>query len=97
MKIEVNKIRLQFTNTDKGLKIKGGDKLLGFAIAGDDKNFVWAKATIEGNEVVVWDSKIEKPVAVRYAWASNPICNLFNEADLPASPFRTNNWEGITY
>ncbi len=97
MKIEENRIRIQFSNIDEGLKIKGSDKLIGFAIAGDDKKFVWANAQIEGNEVVVWDSKIKNPVAVRYAWASNPICNLFNEAGLPASPFRTDNWEGMTY
>lgn len=97
LKVEGNKIRIQFSNTDKGLKIEGGDKPIGFAIAGDDKKFVWANAEIEGNEVVVWDSKIKKPVAVRYAWAANPICNLYNGAGLPASPFRTDDWEGITY
>ena len=97
MKIEENKIRLQFSNTDKGLKTNGSDKPIGFAIAGDDKKFVWAEAEIEDNEVVVWNSKIKNPVAVRYAWASNPVCNLFNKAGLPASPFRTDNWEGITY
>lgn len=92
MKKEGNKIRLQFTNTDKGLKIKGSKRLKGFAIAGKDKKFVWAKAKIDGDKVVVWNSKIKNPVAVRYAWASNPLCNLYNGADLPASPFRTDSW-----
>ncbi len=92
MKIEGSKIRIQFTNTDKGLKIKGNKRLKGFAIAGKDKKFVWAKAKIDGDEVVVWNSKIKNPVAVRYAWASNPDCNLYNGADLPASPFRTDSW-----
>ncbi|VAX29110.1 Sialic acid-specific 9-O-acetylesterase [hydrothermal vent metagenome] len=92
MKKEGSKIRLQFTNTDKGLKIKGGKQLKGFAIAGTDKKFVWAKAKIDGDEVIVWNSKIKNPVAVRYAWASNPLCNLYNGADLPASPFRTDSW-----
>jgi len=92
MKNEGSKIRLQFTNTDKGLKVKGDKHLKGFAIAGKDKKFVWAKAKIDGNEVVVWNSKIKNPVAVRYAWASNPLCNLYNGADLPASPFRTDTW-----
>jgi sialate O-acetylesterase len=97
MKVEGNKIRLQFANTDKGLKIKGGKNLKGFAIAGDDKKFVWASAKIEGNEVIVWNTKIKNPVAVRYGWAANPVCNLYNGVDLPASPFRTDDWKGITF
>ena len=92
MKTEGSKIRLQFEHTDNGLKTKGSKKLKGFAIAGADKKFVWAKAKIEGDDVVVWNSKIKSPVAVRYAWANNPICNLYNGADLPASPFRTDSW-----
>ncbi|MEE9432592.1 MAG: sialate O-acetylesterase [Melioribacteraceae bacterium] len=97
MKIEDDKIRLQFANTDEGLKIKGSEHLKGFAIAGNNKKFVWAKAKIEGDEVVVWNSQIKNPMAVRYAWASNPICNLYNGADLPASPFRTDDWKGVTF
>jgi len=97
MKIEGNKIYLQFTNTDKGLRIKGGNKLKEFAIAGKDKKFVWAEAKIEGDEVVVSNAKIKSPVAVRYGWAANPQCNLYNGADLPASPFRTDDWEGLTF
>ncbi len=92
MKIEESRILLHFDNTNQGLKIKGNKELKGFAIAGADKKFVWAKAKIEGNEVIVWSSKIKNPVAVRYAWASNPICNLYNGAELPASPFRTDTW-----
>ena len=97
MEVEGSKIRLKFSNTNAGLKIKGSKNLKGFAIAGADKKFVWATAKIEGDEVVVSNSKIKKPVAVRYAWATNPVCNLYNGADLPASPFRTDNWKGITY
>ncbi len=97
MKVEGSKIRLQFDNVNNGLKIKGGKKLKGFTIAGNDKRFVWTKAKIEGNEIVVWDSKIKNPVSVRYAWAPNPICNLYNGADLPAAPFRTDDWKGLTY
>jgi len=92
MTIEGNKIRLQFDHTNKGLKIKGNKKLKGFAIAGENKKFVWAKAKIVGDEVVVSNSKIKHPVAVRYGWASNPACNLYNGAELPASPFRTDKW-----
>ncbi len=97
MKIDGDKIRLKFTNADGGLKIKDGKQLKGFAIAGSDKKFVWANANIKGDEVIVWSSKIKNPVAVRYAWAANPVCNLYNGADLPASPFRTDNWKGVTY
>ncbi len=97
MKIEVNKVRLHFTNTDGGLTAKDSKQLKGFAIAGADKKFVWAKAKIDGNDVIVWNSKIKNPVAVRYAWAANPVCNLYNGAGLPASPFRTDDWKGITY
>ena len=97
MEVEGSKIRLKFSNTDAGLKIKGSKNLKGFAIAGIDKKFVWAEAKIEGEEVIVSNFKITNPVAVRYAWANNPICNLYNGADLPASPFRTDDWKGITY
>jgi sialate O-acetylesterase len=88
MEIEGNKARIFFTHTGSGLVCKG-DKLLGFAIAGEDKKFVWADAKIEGNTVVVWSDKVQKPVAVRYAWADNPECNLYNKEGLPAVPFRT--------
>jgi len=97
MKIEGNKIRLQFDHANTGLKTKEGKKLSGFAIAGEDKNFVWADAEIIGNEVIVSSTKVDNPVAVRYAWAANPVCNLYNDNSLPASPFRTDDWEGITY
>jgi len=97
MKIEGNKIRMQFEYTDTGLKIKGSNNLKGFAIAGKDKKFVWAKAKIEGDEVVVWNTNIKDPVAVRYAWDINPDCNLYNGANLPTVPFRTDDWEGLTY
>ncbi|MGB9877529.1 MAG: sialate O-acetylesterase [bacterium] len=88
MEIEGNKVRLFFKHTGSGLVCKG-DRLLGFAIAGEDKKFVWADAKIEGNTVVVWSEKVAKPVAVRYGWADNPECNLYNKEGLPAVPFRT--------
>jgi sialate O-acetylesterase len=68
----------------------------GFAICGEDKKWVWADASIEGNSVVVRSDKVPSPVAVRYAWASNPTCNLVNGAGLPASPFRTDDFPAIT-
>jgi sialate O-acetylesterase len=72
---------------------KGNLPLREFAIAGDDKKFVWANAEIVGDKVKVWSDQIKKPVAVRYAWADNPEnANLYNKENLPASPFRTDNW-----
>lgn len=79
---------LSFDHLGGGLVAKG-DKLTGFAIAGEDKKFVWADAKIVGDTVVVSSASVSKPVAVRYAWADNPECNLYNKADLPAVPFRT--------
>lgn len=66
--------------------------LEGFAICGDDHKWIWADAKIDGDSVVVWSDNVPKPVAVRYAWADNPICNLYNGVGLPASPFRTDNF-----
>ena len=95
MAVEGDKIRLRFDHANGGLKAKG-DMLKGFAIAGQDSKFVWAEAKIDGNDVLVWSKDVQQPVAVRYAWADNPVCNLYNGADLPASPFRTDDWRGIT-
>jgi len=91
MKIEKNRIRLIFGSVFDGLVAKNG-KLKGFAIAGKNKKFVWADAKIDGNDVIVWSDKLPKPVAVRYAWDDNPECTLYNLAELPATPFRTDNW-----
>ncbi len=70
--------------------------LEGFAICGEDRKWVWADAKIDGDTVVVWSDKVPVPVAVRYAWADNPTCNLYNGAGLPASPFRTDDFPPIT-
>lgn len=70
---------------------------VGFAIAGADKKFVWAQAKVVGRDKVeVWSEDVSEPVAVRYAWANNPVCNLQNQAGLPATPFRTDDWPGVT-
>lgn len=91
MKTEGNKITLTFTDVDGGLVARGG-KLKYFAIAGQDKKFVWANAKIKGDKIIVWSDSVPNPVAVRYAWADNPdTANLYNKAGLPASPFRTDN------
>ncbi len=89
MKVDGAKAVLSFTHLGGGLVAKGGGKLTGFAIAGEDKHFVWADATIAGDTIEVVSDKVAKPTAVRYAWADNPECNLYNKADLPAVPFRT--------
>ena len=82
--------------SDGILKAREGAALTGFAIAGADHKFYWANASIAGNTVVVSAKEVPNPVAVRYAWANNPVCNLVNGVGLPASPFRTDDWPGIT-
>lgn len=95
MQIKDGKVILDFDHVGCGL-VARGDKLTGFAIAGPDSNFVWANAHIQGEQIVVSHPDISDPIAVRYAWADNPVCNLYNEEGLPASPFRTDEWKGIT-
>ena len=93
MRIEGSKIRISFTDVAGGLIAKDGSGLRHFAICGADSQFVWANAKIQGDEVWVWHSAIEKPLAVRYGWANNPgNANLYNAAGLPASPFRTDEF-----
>ena len=75
-----------------GLTAKGGGALKGFALAGSDRKFYWADATIEGSKVVVTSKDVPQPVAVRYDWAADPIGNLYNAAELPAPPFRSDQW-----
>lgn len=95
MKIDGNRIILTFNHIAQGLVAK--DKygyLKGFTIAGADQKFVYAQAAIKGNTIVVSSDEVENPVAVRYAWADNPIdANLYNSVGLPASPFRTDTWK----
>jgi sialate O-acetylesterase len=92
--IEGALIRIRFRETGSGLSINktDEDELMQFAIAGKDKKFVWAKAIIERNTVMVWSDEIAEPLYVRYGWADNPEgANLINVEGLPASPFRTDN------
>lgn len=107
-KIEGDKIRISFKETAKGLKpgqapwcAKGveplpTDKLIGFVIAGSDRNWVEADAVIQGNDVIVSSKTIANPVAVRYGWAHSPRCNLYNSEGLPASTFRTDDWDSTS-
>jgi sialate O-acetylesterase len=91
VKFKGNKGIIRFTGTGSGLIVKGGGELKEFAIAGKDKKYVWARASISGNRVIVWSDAVAHPVSIRYAWADNPqYANLFNKEGLPASPFRTN-------
>ncbi len=98
MTVEGNKVILTFSHAGNGMIAKGKYGYLnGFSIAGADRKFVWAKAYIEGNTVVVYNDDVDQPVAVRYAWANNPDdANLCNKEGLPASPFRTDNWKVST-
>jgi len=75
-----------------GLRARSGE-IEGFAIAGADRKFVWANARIDGETVIVSSDAVREPAAVRYGWAANPKCNLVNAASLPASPFRTDDWQ----
>ena len=91
-----NKAIITFENTGSNLTMKGS-ALKGFEIAGEDKKFYYAQAKIEGNTVIVDNPNVKKPFSVRYGWSDAPInANLFNQEGLPASPFRTDSWEGIT-
>ena len=97
MTIEANKIVLKFSDVGRGLDTFDVRTPVGFTIAGDDKSFVHASAKIVGTDSVeVWSDSISSPVSVRYAWADNPVCNMQNREGLPVTPFRTDNWDGIT-
>ena len=95
MKVKGDKAIISFDHTGGGLIARDGD-LKGFAICGPDKKFVWGKAQIEGNKIVVTASEVSKPVAVRFGWADYPVVNLWNKDGLPASPFRTDDFPMIT-
>ena len=92
MAVEGGKVRVHFKHVEGGLMAKGGAALKGFEVAGEDRKFVPAEAAIEGKTIVVWSAQVASPVAVRYAWADDPPCNLYNKANFPASPFRTDDW-----
>ncbi len=98
MKTDGNKVIISFTHTGSGLFAK--DKygyIKGFEIAGQDQQFHYARAMIDGDHVIVYQDGISNPVAVRYAWADyDGEANLFNKEGFPAGPFRTDQWKGIT-
>ncbi len=88
-------LKLKFFNTAGGLVVKG-ERLGEFSVAGADHQWHWANAKIEGDHVIVSSPKVSAPQAARYAWQANPQATLFNQAGLPAAPFRTDDWPGVT-
>ncbi len=92
MKIIESKIKLDFDFVRDGLVLTEKSET-GFLIAGKNKKFAPAKVKLDGNSILVWSEKIEKPLAVRYAWSDTASATLFNKNGLPASSFRTDNWE----
>ncbi len=95
MKVEGNKLVLSFKHVNGGLVAKG-EKLEGFTIAGKDEKFVPAEATIAGDKVVLQSNDVPAPVAARFGWANYPVVNLYNKAGLPATPFRTDDFQMVT-
>lgn len=97
MEITGGKIILTFNHVGSTLYTFDTNKPMGFAVAGANKEFVWAEAEIiDENRIQVWSDQIANPVAVRYAWANNPICNVYSREGLPLTPFRTDTWHGVT-
>ncbi|MEI8059271.1 MAG: sialate O-acetylesterase, partial [Ferruginibacter sp.] len=91
--IKGNQVVIEFSNAANGLKINGTNTLKHFAIAGADKKFIWANAVIKNQHIVVSSKLVPNPIAVRYAWADSPVdANLVNKDNLPALPFRTDDW-----
>ena len=72
-----------------GMAARGGGEIKGFEVAGTDGNYVAAQAKVDGDTLMVWSASVSDPVSVRYAWADDPVCNLVNQAGLPAGPFRS--------
>jgi len=92
-----NTLRLQLQANGSGLLLKeSGSAAPSFAIAGTDRKFYWATARLEGHTLVLSSPQVPAPVAVRYAWSNSPFPSLYNREGLPAAPFRTDSWPGIT-
>jgi sialate O-acetylesterase len=91
MKIEKDRVVLSFKNAGAGLVVKG-KSITGFELAGEDRKFYPAEATISGNTIIVKNKSVASPVAVRYAFTNTAVGNVFNKEGLPLSPFRTDNW-----
>jgi sialate O-acetylesterase len=88
---------LKFQEVGGRLQTLDGKEVRGFAIAGEDRQWVWAQAKIvSADKIAVWSDAVHQPVAVRYAWSDNPKCNVYNDRGLPLTPFRTDSWPGVT-
>jgi sialate O-acetylesterase len=97
MEKQGNKITLTFAHASGGLRPFDVAEPRGFAVAGSDRHFVWAKAKIiRPDTIEVWSDEVSEPAAVRYAWADNPVCNVYSAVGLPLTPFRTDDWPGVT-
>jgi sialate O-acetylesterase len=107
LKIDGNKAIVTFDFAETGLRTVDVDDVKGFALCGEDKKWVWAEATIlpdnkfsprtpRGNQIAVSSPAVAKPIAVRYAWADNPVCNVYSAEGLPLTPFRTDDFPLIT-
>ncbi|HIK90943.1 MAG TPA: sialate O-acetylesterase, partial [Planctomycetes bacterium] len=97
MEVKGDRILVTFDHAGGGLDTFDVTVPIGFAIAGDDQTFVAASARIvDRNTIEVWSDSVSTPVAVRYAWADNPVCNVQNREGLPVTPFRTDSWPGTT-
>jgi len=92
--VQGNRVTIELGNLGAGLVARASDGVIpGFAIAGDDRRFVWANAKLEGNRVVVWSDRVATPAAVRYLWTNSPTAPaLYNREGLPVAPFRTDTW-----
>ena len=97
MQVNEGKITLSFNTANGNLRVLNNGVAYGFTIAGADKKFVWADASFNRDgTITVSSDKVADPVAVRYAWAENPVCNVYDAARLPLTPFRTDDWPGMT-
>jgi sialate O-acetylesterase len=98
LEIDGSRATISFDHIGSGFFLKNRYGYInGFSVAGADKVFYWAKAELKDGKIVVFSDPVKDPVAVRYGWANNPSdLNLYNLEGLPAVPFRTDRWPGIT-
>ena len=97
LRIEGSKAVVTINCFGSRLRAFDTEEPLGFAICGEDKVWRWAKGKVlGGNQVEVWSERVPAPIAVRYAWADNPVCNLYSADGLPVTPFRTDDFKMIT-
>lgn len=97
MEVVDHRIQVTFDHVGGALRAFDYGDIRGFAVAGEDKQWHWATAQIvPPNKVLVSSPEVKKPVAVRYGWADNPVCNLRSTNNLPVTPFRSDDWPGVT-